>query len=249
MVAQITGKERVMEQERIAAREPVEIDGSSGSSIGWIAGGVIVGALAAVAVLPLWLPGLSAATTGVEPKVFWYVSRASAFVAYVLLWASMAFGLLISNKLGRLWPGAPMTFELHQLTGLLGLGFGLLHALALLGDRYIGYTLGQVLVPFAGTDYRPEWVGLGQIALYGSVLVGLTFYVRKYIGQRTWRVIHFLSFGVFALALIHGIMSGTDTGAPWAVWIYWLSAGGLVFLTIYRILAARFVPSGAAAKR
>jgi predicted ferric reductase len=202
-----------------------------------------------VAVLPVWLAGLSAAISGTEPKVYWYLSRSSAFVAYVLLWASMAFGLSITNRLARLWPGAPTTFELHQLTGLLGLGFSLLHGLALLGDRYIGYTLAEVLVPFANTGYRPVWVGLGQIALYGTVLVGLTFYARKHIGQRAWRAIHFLSFAVYALALAHGIMSGTDTGATWAVWLYWVSGGSLLFLTIYRVLITRGAASGAPARR
>jgi predicted ferric reductase len=242
MVAQIANNKRFEEAEPTSGEERASL-------VGWFAAAVLIGALAAVAVLPVWLPALSAATTGVEPKIYWYLSRSSAFVAYVLLWASMAFGLGMTNKLARLWPGAPTTFELHQLTGLLGLGFALLHALALLGDRYIGYSLAGLLVPFASTGYRPEWVGLGQIALYGAALVGLTFYVRKYIGQRAWRAIHFLSFGVFALALVHGITSGTDTGEPWAVALYWGSAAILLFLTIYRILAARYMTSGAAVRR
>jgi predicted ferric reductase len=245
VVAQIVSKQRTGEA------EPAEANGygQQAGTMGWLAASVLTGALAAVAVLPAWLPSLSAATTGAEPHAYWYLSRSSAFVGYVMLWASMAFGLMISNKLGRLWPGAPTTFELHQLTGLLGLGFSLLHGLALLGDRYIGYSLTGVLVPFAGTGYRPVWVGLGQIALYGAALVGLTFYVRKYIGQRAWRVIHFFSYAVFALALVHGITSGTDTGEPWAVALYWGSGGILLFLTIYRVLAARFVASAAAVKR
>jgi predicted ferric reductase len=246
MVAQIASKPRT------GSAEPVEAEAKEFQQVGivgWLAAAVLIGTLAAVAVLPVWLPSLSAATTGVEPKAYWYLSRSSAFVAYVMLWASMAFGLLISNKLGRLWPGAPATFDMHQLTGLLGLGFAALHALVLLGDRYIGYNLTELLVPFANTGYRPLWVGLGQVALYGAALVGLTFYVRKYIGQRTWRVIHFLSFGVFALALVHGITSGTDTGEPWAIALYWGSAAILLFLTIYRVLAARYMTSGAAARR
>jgi predicted ferric reductase len=232
MVAQIASKEIEQSAGDANPRQ---------SAVGWVIAGVLVGVLAALALLPAWLPGLSTAVTGTQPKVFWYVSRSSALVAYVLLWASMASGLGISNKLGRLWPGAPTTFELHQLTSLLGLGFALVHALVLLGDHYIGYTLAQVLVPFASSGYRPEWVGLGQIALYGSALVGLTFYVRKHIGQRAWRAIHFLSFAVYTLALGHGILSGTDTGSIWASVMYWASGGILLFLTIYRVLAARYV--------
>ncbi|HET9492639.1 MAG TPA: hypothetical protein VFR15_00240 [Chloroflexia bacterium] len=247
MVAQIANREHTGGAEPVAS-EANEFQQQVGV-VGWLAAAVLVGTLGAVAVLPAWLPLLSAATTGVEPKAYWYLSRSSGFVAYVMLWASMAFGLLISNRLGRLWPGAPATFDMHQLTGLLGLGFAALHAVVLLGDRYIGYSLADLLVPFGSTGYRPLWVGLGQIALYGAALVGLTFYVRKYIGQRAWRVIHFFSFAVFALALAHGIASGTDTGEPWAIALYWGSGGVLLFLTIYRVLAARYVTSGAAVKR
>lgn len=241
MVAQGMSKGRAVDS------EPVEVEEAGASIAGWLGAAALIGALAAVAVLPVWLPGLSKAVTGTEPKVFWYLSRSSAFVAYILLWASMAFGIAITNKMARLWPGAPTTFELHQLTGLLGLGFALLHALVLLGDRYIGYSLAGILVPFAGAGYRPGWVGLGQLSLYGTALVGLTFYVRKHIGQRRWRAIHFLSFAVYAMALVHGIMSGTDTGERWASGLYWITGGSLLLLTVYRVLAGRYVTSGASA--
>src|SRR5512132_2483555 len=110
---------------------------------------VAAGVFAAVVALPPWLPGLSASLLGPEPKVYWYLSRSSAVAAYLLLWCSMATGLAISNRLARIWPGGPTAFDLHQYTSLLGLGFALFHALILMGDHYINYTLGQVLVPFA----------------------------------------------------------------------------------------------------
>jgi predicted ferric reductase len=148
-------------------------------------------------------------------------------------------GLGITNKLARLWPGAPAAFDLHQHLSLLGLAFALFHAVVLLGDRYMSYDLAQLLVPFGSTGYRQVWVGLGQIGFYLLVVVGLSFYFRKRIGNRWWRAIHFASFAVFALALVHGVMSGTDSGTIWAAGIYWLSAGSLLFLTVYRVLGKR----------
>ena len=88
----------------------------------------------------------------------------------------------------RAAPGGPTAVDLHQYCGLLGLGFALFHALVLLGDRYVGYTPPQLLVPFASLPYRPLAVGLGQIALYLGLLVGLSFYVRQHIGFRAWRL-------------------------------------------------------------
>ena len=166
---------------------------------------VALGAFTAAIVLPNWLPGLSQSLLGSEPKAYWYLSRASAMVAYGLLWLSMAFGLIITNKLARLWPGGPVAFDLHQFASLLGLAFALFHALILMGDKYINYDLAQVLAPFNSTGYKPVWVGLGQIGFYLLAIVGLSFYVRKRLGNRIWRLLHYVSFMTFALALMHGI--------------------------------------------
>lgn len=201
------------------------------------------GAFGAVVVLPGILPGLSNSLLGHEPKAYWHLARASALVAYLLLWASMVFGLIITNKMARVWPGGPTAFDLHQHVSLLGLAFALFHGLILVGDRFIGYSVGQVLIPFAGVGYRPVWVGIGQLAFYLLAIVGLTFYVRKSIGHRTWRLTHYLSFLVFLMAMTHGVMSGSDTGATWARALYWTTGGTTLFLTVYRSLISLFKPA------
>jgi predicted ferric reductase len=196
------------------------------------------GAFIAVLVLPYWLPGLHASLEGDSPKVFWLLSRASAIVAYSLLWLSMVFGLLITNKLARMWPGGPHAFNLHQHFSLLGLAFALFHGLILMGDQYLKFSLGQVLLPFASENYRPLWVGLGQLTFYLMGLIVLSFYVRRRTSPRVWRLIHFLSFFAYMMGLLHGIYSGTDAGTLWAKDLYWSSAGLLLFLFNYRVLVA-----------
>jgi predicted ferric reductase len=119
---------------------------------------------------------------------------------------------------------------------LLGLAFGLFHALILIGDKYINYTLMQILVPFNSVGYKPIEVGLGQVAFYVLAIVSLSFYVRKRIGHRTWRVIHFLSFLALVLALAHGLLSGTDSTLDWLRGFYFASGASLLFLTLYRII-------------
>jgi predicted ferric reductase len=201
---------------------------------------VALGAFAAAIVLPNWLPGLSQSLLGSEPKAYWYLSRASAMVAYGLLWLSMATGLIITNKMARIWPGGPIAFDLHQFTSLLGLAFALFHALILVGDKYIKYDLAQVLVPFNSTGYKPVWVGLGQIGFYLLAIVGLSFYVRKRLGNRSWRVIHYFSFLTFALALLHGIFAGSDSTVVAIQLFYWVTGALLLFLLVYRILITKF---------
>jgi predicted ferric reductase len=230
-------------------RPPAPQDTASGSTAKAVIEGVlmllafVVGAAATIATLPLWLPNLANSMLSVEPKAFWYLSRASAMVAYVLLWISMVMGLLMTNRLARTWPGVAQALDLHQHVGLLGLVFSLFHVLILLGDQYIGYTLQQLFTPFASTTYRPAAVALGQIGLYLMAPVMLSFYVRRWIGQRAWRALHFLSFVLFMLALAHGLLSGSDSGAAWVQNLYWISGGSVLFLTIYRVLVAGQQPA------
>jgi predicted ferric reductase len=197
---------------------------------------IMIGVLTAILVLPAWLPNMANSLTGQSPKIYWYLSRATAFVSLTILWASMALGLGLSNKIARVWPGAPAAFAIHEYVSLLGLAFALFHAMILLGDHYIHFTLAQIFLPFATTAYRPTWVGIGQIGLYVWLIVALSFYVRSSIGQRAWRVVHYLSFAMYLMGLIHGMFSGTDAGAHWASWYYWISGGSLLFLLIYRIV-------------
>ena len=196
-----------------------------------------VGLLIAVLILPSWLPNMSFSLGGNAPKAYWYLSRATAFVSLSLLWLSMALGLGITNKMARLWPGAPAAFALHEYVSLLGLAFAVFHAIVILGDDYINFTLLQLLIPFSTVDYRPFWVGMGQLAFYTWAILALTFYIRPIIGQKSWRFLHYGSFGMYLMGIFHGLFSGTDTSAGWAQNYYWISAGSLLFLLTYRILA------------
>ncbi len=218
----------------------------------WLAIGLlgVAGVALAVAVwLPNLAPNLAKSLLGESPKAYWYLSRASAIVAYLLIWASMALGLLITNKMARLWPGGPAAFELHEYVSLLGLAFALFHALILIGDRYINYNLAQVLLPFGSYGYKPFWVGLGQVGFYLSLIVTATFYARKPLGGKTWRVIHYASFLAFVLALGHGLASGTDSSTFWMKAMYWFSAGSVLLLFVYRVIVSKFQNSHPAKAR
>lgn len=209
-----------------------------------VAVGTIVGVAAVLALLPQVLPGLRGSLLGAEPKVFWYLSRSSAVVAYALLWLSMASGLLISDRFAKRWPGGPAAFDLHQQSSLLGLAFGLIHALLLLGDRYIQSSLGQILTPFAYPQEAQLWVGFGQISIYGLAITCASFYARQPLGRRAWRAIHAISYAVFALSLAHGLMSGSDTAQPLLQAMYWVSGASVLFLTCYRVLMLTLARGG-----
>ena len=191
-------------------------------------------------VLPL-LPGFISNTLysfhsfgGKAPKIYWYLSRASGFVSFTILWISMALGLGITNKMTRLWPGAPSAFALHQYTGLLGLGFAAYHGLVLMGDHFVDFSLPRLMLPFS-IAYETLWIGLGQLAFYIWLLVVLSFYIRQRVGQKTWRMIHYLNFAIYGMVLLHGLRTGTDSELPWVAWYFRISAVSLTILLAYRI--------------
>ncbi len=216
-----------------------ELDRSSGraSTVVWLLG-VALGTIGAALVLPGWLPDLSASAVGNEPKVYWYLSRAAGLVAYLLLWLSVALGLTITNRLVRVWPGGPTALDLHQFSSLLALGFAVFHGLILLGDRYMNYSLAQLALPFGDSDYRPFWVGLGQLSFYLAVLITFSFNVRRLIGLRAWRWLHYASFALYAMVTAHGLGAGTDSTTPPVLVLYISTGATTIFLTLLRVLLA-----------
>ncbi len=202
-----------------------------------------VGTIGALWVLQSGLAGLSQSLLGPQPKAFWELARSSGIVAYLLMWLSVAFGLIITNRMARVWPGGPTAFDLHQFASLLGLAFALFHGLILLGDQYIKYSPLQILLPFASVNYQPVWVGLGQIAFYVLIPVTFSFYVRRSIGQGLWRLIHAGSFIAFALITVHGLLAGSDTTNLVVLGMYALTGISVFFLTLYRMLSMALAPA------
>jgi predicted ferric reductase len=165
-------------------------------------------------------------------QLWWYVTRASGIVAYLLLWFSMVLGLAVSSKyLDRLLDRL-FTYDFHQFISLLSIAFVLLHVAVLLFDRYLPYTLWQILVPFI-SPYRPLWVGAGVIGFYLTLLVTITFYVRNLIGNRAFRLIHALSLLGYLGATLHGIYAGTDSPLASMQLLYKGTGFVVIFLSIF----------------
>jgi len=170
-----------------------------------------------------------------ETSAYWYMSRGAGLVSYMLLWATAAWGLLVSTRLAKGLMATPFAASLHEFLSLTTLSFAAFHGLVLMGDRYINFNLINVIYPFAA-NYRPGWVGLGQLGFYLTVGLVLSFYVRKSVGPRAWRAAHYLTFPAYGLVLVHGITSGTDTGALPVQAMYLATGTAIVFLVYYRLL-------------
>jgi sulfoxide reductase heme-binding subunit YedZ len=168
-------------------------------------------------------------------QVMWYITRAAGLTAYVLLWLSTAWGLAVSSKILDLFLHRTFTYDFHQFISLLAIGFIVLHIAVLMADRYLPYTLAQVLLPFL-SPYRPLWVGIGVIGFYLTLLVTVTFYLRSRIGARTFRAIHGLSLIAYLAATVHGFFAGTDSPLLATELIYASTFLVTVFLTSYWLI-------------
>jgi len=190
------------------------------------AGGFVIG---------IGATGLAAGTTS-----FWYLSRATGFVAYLLLWGSVTWGLLLSTGTGRAWMRPPQLLDAHQFLSAAGAGFACFHSLVLMGDRYVRFPLRAVVLPFGGS-YEPLLVAMGQIAAWLCLLLIASFHVRRHIGGRAWRRLHYASFVAFWLAVAHGLLLGSERTTVWANVVYLTTASVVTFLTFHRVLVAEGV--------
>ena len=195
-----------------------------------VAVGVVLGATAPTALRRL------GAVAALQPGLLaWYAVRALGFLAYLVLAASILYGLLLSTKILDAIAHRPVSFALHKDLSIVGLVLAALHGVILIADQSFDFTPRAILVPFA-SPYSPVTVGIGQLAFYASAVVLVSFNVRRRIGQRTWRLLHYVTFFSFAGATYHGIASGSDSGSPWAFWIYVVPVTAMIFLTAYRLV-------------
>ena len=118
---------------------------------------------------------------------------------------------------------------MHRFLSILAVVFSLFHVYILLGDQFFNFSVWQLSVPFA-SPYRTLAVAAGVVSMYGLLLVTASFYVRKFIGYRTWRALHFVTFAMYAGVTLHGITAGTDTTQTWARLLY--ASTGIIVLAL-----------------
>jgi len=175
---------------------------------------------------------------------FWILARASGLTAYLLLTTSVLAGLLVKARpFGKAISPAKAT-DVHRFLSLLGLGALAIHGLALLLDRSVHIRLLDLLVPGLA-PYRPLWTGAGVLAAELMVVIVVSFSLRRRIGARNWRRLHYLTFFVFAAATIHGLAAGTDSGKSWALALYLAAVGAVVAATVWRVLVPPPRPAAA----
>ena len=165
----------------------------------------------------------------------WHISRGTGLTAYVLLFLITGGGLALSLQLVP--PKIRAGFlGLHRTASIAAAIMLLLHGSILIFDRHVAFSLADVCVPFWASDKTLE-MATGIIAFY--TLAALVFSslrsVMKAIGFENWRFTHYLAFSCYVLALYHGVMLGTDSGAPAIRFLYQSTASIILAMTLLRI--------------
>jgi methionine sulfoxide reductase heme-binding subunit len=177
-----------------------------------------------------------------SPKFVWYLMRGSGFVALMLFTLTMALGVVgVTRFHSPRWPRL-VTGELHRNVALTAMCFLALHVLTALTDSWVGLGWIGALVPFH-SRYRPVWLAFGVLAFDLFLAILTSSLLRRRIGQRLWRLVHWGTWLVWPLALVHALGSGTDTTAGWGLAIPLACIATVLTALLWRIRFALRPPA------
>lgn len=145
-------------------------------------------------------------------EALWALGRGTGVVALALMTVSVVLGIL--TRSGRPAFGLPRfaVTLVHRNSALIGTVFVLIHVVSLLFDPYAQLKVVDFVVPFLGS-YRSFWLGLGTVAVDLLIAIVVTALLRRWIGQRVFRIVHWATYALWPIALVHAIGTGTDAGS------------------------------------
>jgi ferric reductase like protein len=167
-------------------------------------------------------------------KTLWYVTRGTGVVALLLLTASVVLGTLSSarwksDRLPRFVVGG-----LHRNLTLLAVAFVVVHVVTTVADGFAPIKLVDGLLPFR-SPYRTVWLGLGTVAFDLVLALVVTSVVRVRLGYKSWRVVHWLAYAAWPVALLHALGTGSDARFGWMAVLGFASCAAVAVAALMRI--------------
>ena len=173
-----------------------------------------------------------------NPQVWWYVARASGIIAWLLLTASVIWGILLSTDAFPTHRRPAWLLDLHRWLGGLTVAFVGAHLAALVADNYTHFGIADLAIPYA-SSWRPGAVALGVVATWFLIAVELTSLAMRRLPRKLWRAVHLTSYVAFWLASLHAAFAGTDATNR----LYQLTAAAsiaaIVWALVYRLTNRR----------
>jgi len=126
--------------------------------------------------------------------------------AVYLLSVNVLLGLLMSARYNpwKRWPHKRINLlKLHNWTAYVALGLAVLHPIPLLFLDKPHFRVIDVLYPVASPE-QPIINTLGAISLYLLAFTVVTSIYRAEIGRQRWKLLHYLTYVLAALLIVHG---------------------------------------------
>jgi sulfoxide reductase heme-binding subunit YedZ len=170
----------------------------------------------------------------------WYITRASAIVAFVLMTVSFALGIAATRRAvaSRAWPRFA-TQQLHRNIALVGVVALLVHITTTLADSFVHVGWLSFVVPGL-SGYRTLWVALGTVTFDIFAVVVITSLLRRHLSARLWRAVHYLVYAAWPLAFLHFLKTGTDAAHHrFGLWLAFVSLAVMVAAVGTRLACRR----------
>jgi DMSO/TMAO reductase YedYZ heme-binding membrane subunit len=182
-----------------------------------------------------------------NPQFWWYITRASGLVAWLMLTASVIWGVVLSTKAFPEQRRPAWLLDLHRWLGGLAVVFVAIHIGALVADDYTHFVLGDLTVPFR-SDWKPGAVALGVVAAWFLVAIELTSLAMHRLPKKWWRALHLGSYLTFWLTSLHGAFAGSDRTALLYQVTAVCSIVAVAWAVMYRVANRRSSRTGRASR-
>lgn len=164
-------------------------------------------------------------------------------VALLLLTASVVLGVLAAAGWTTIrWPRFASQ-DLHRNLSLFCLVTIAVHVATTVVDGYVPISIIDAVVPFR-TPYRTVYVGLGALAFDLFLALLVTSALRRQLGYRTWRAVHWLAYLSWPLAFVHALGTGTDTRTDWITVVDFACAVAVVGSSLWWVAVRRDLSIG-----
>lgn len=180
-----------------------------------------------------------------NPQIWWYLTRASAIIAWTLLVISVIWGILLSTRLFQPKDNPAWLMDLHKYLSGLSMIFVLTHMATLYFDSYAHFTIPQLLIPFESEYVKTGLeklnnlpTALGVIAFWAMLSVLATSWIMKILPRKFWKGLHYTSYLAVIIVSFHAGWVGTDVRS----WGYRILAIFLIFLTTTATIIRIFIP-------
>ena len=173
-------------------------------------------------------------------QVWWYASRSSGIIAWVLITMSIVWGLSLSTRITGNKPTPAWLLDLHRLLGGLSVVFTAIHVIGLVLDGWVHFGWAEVFIPFFYKDQPGRFaVGIGVLAFYFMIAIQISSLMMRKLPRKVWRYIHMSSWPLFGLATWHGLIAGTDVQNVYYRWTGIICVQAVAFLTVVRAMAGK----------